>query len=319
MSRGCPLPEVTATGELPFVIASRHPKTGVYAVGTFARGIDPNPRFVALADVKLSVEGDGVTVGVFGFYASLTLVFSCAVPSGIRVLVQDFLMEEYEDMTSMVIVSENKIRISGTDLRVWGRKSQVLYNEWVPACLLRILFKRTDFVFSSAPTFDENTIRKGNIMKNRHFFKRIIAGVLSMILVAACLPLGLLSFATETPSAPEEFASLEEYLGKSETVTDRYEKPVHLHYYYEEEMTYKPSAIGEGGSVIIQYVMNTNTERVRGTEGKDAEIVRSMLDRGFYVIVMDYIDNPVTSPDLDWSIQGIRDSVRKGTFVTPGT
>ena len=83
-------------------------------------------------------------------------------------------------------------------------------------------------------------------------------------------------------------------------------------------MTYTPSAIGEGGSVIIQYVMNTNTERVKGTEGKDAEIVQSMLDRGFYVIVMDYIDNPVVSPDLDWSIQGIRDSVRKGTLVTPG-
>lgn len=142
MSRGCPLPEVTATGESPFVIASRHPKTGVYAVGTFARGIDPNPHLLALVDVELSVEGDGVTVGVFGFYASLTLVFPRAIPSGIRVLVQDFLLEEYEDMTTKVIVSENKIRISGTDLRVYGRKSQVLYNERTPACLLRILFEK---------------------------------------------------------------------------------------------------------------------------------------------------------------------------------
>lgn len=68
-------------------------------------------------------------------------------------------------------------------------------------------------------------------MKNRHFFKRIIAGTLSVILAAACLPLGLLSFAAEAPSAPEELSSLEEFLGKSETTTDRYGEPVHLHYY----------------------------------------------------------------------------------------
>ena len=144
MSRGCPLPVVRAAGEPPFVIASRHPKTGVYAVGTFTRSVDPNPHFIALADVELpvEVEGDGVTVGVFGFYASLTLVFPSAISANVRVLIQDFLMDEYEDMTSKVSVSENKIRCSGTDLRIYGRRSQALYNEREPACLLRILFEK---------------------------------------------------------------------------------------------------------------------------------------------------------------------------------
>ena len=156
-------------------------------------------------------------------------------------------------------------------------------------------------------------------MKKRHLWKRIISGTLSVILAAACMPLGLLSFAAEKPEAPEELSALKDtYLGKSETATDRYGKPVHLHYYYKKEKTYTPASVGEGGSVVIMYVMHTNTERIAGTEGKDAEIVQSMLDRDFYVVVMDYKDNDVTSPDLDWSIQGIRYALQGGnTYITP--
>ena len=156
-------------------------------------------------------------------------------------------------------------------------------------------------------------------MKKKRIFKRILSGTLAVLLAATCMPLGLLSFAAGTPEAPEELASLKEtYLGKSETATDRYGKPVHLHYYYKKDKNYTPASIGEGGSVVIMYVMHTNTERVKGTEGTDAAIVQSMLERDFYVVVMDYKDNDVTSPDLDWSIQGIRYALQGGQkYITP--
>ena len=63
-------------------------------------------------------------------------------------------------------------------------------------------------------------------------------------------------------------------------------------------------------SPIILYVMHTNTERI-GLESDDA-ILNDLLNEGYIVVVLDYKDNPAAvTPDLDWSVQGIRTSIDK--------
>lgn len=142
MARGCPLPQVTARGELvPFVAASKNPKTGVYAVATFRRNADPNPRVIAPAAVTLRVEGDPVTVGVFGTFDSLTLAFPHELASGISVYAQDFLSETSVNLTSQVLRRGNCITLDGRMLRTAAKSSRPLYDTTEPALLLRISIK----------------------------------------------------------------------------------------------------------------------------------------------------------------------------------
>ena len=76
---------------------------------------------------------------------------------------------------------------------------------------------------------------------------------------------------------------------------------------------YKEGATTEWSPVML-YVMNTNTKRI-GTDS-DQTIVQSLLDRGFVVVALDYKGNEkAVSPDLDWSIQAIRDTIGKGTHL----
>ena len=155
--------------------------------------------------------------------------------------------------------------------------------------------------------------------KKRTVLSRLLAGALCALMMLGTLPLSLISFAAKSvtePTPPDALAALSDHRVSSEMVTDIYGNPVHLHCYARSDKTYTASAQGKSGSVVILYVMNTNTERI-GKSG-DADIVSSMLERGFYVIVADYAENPVISPDLDWSIQSIRTKILKGTIATPG-
>ena len=86
--------------------------------------------------------------------------------------------------------------------------------------------------------------------------------------------------------------------------------PVQLSVYYDSEV---PVTSGVGGTPIILYVINTNTERI-GTKS-DTEIIRSMLDRGYLVCVIDYLQNEkATTPALDWSLLGLRLELNTGTY-----
>ena len=64
---------------------------------------------------------------------------------------------------------------------------------------------------------------------------------------------------------------------------------------------------------IIIYVINTNTERI-GTES-DEKIISRMLDRGYVVTLLDYMNSPLAKvPRLDLSVQGIRRRLMDGEF-----
>ena len=121
-----------------------------------------------------------------------------------------------------------------------------------------------------------------------------------------------------TPSAPAELNALSSYLHASVSTEDNTSHlPVNVHTYYDANKEYTPATIGEAGSVSILYVMNTNTERL-GTKS-DAELVQSFLDRGYFVIVLDYMNNPAaTGTALDWSTQDIRCQVIGGAPFTGG-
>ena len=143
MARGCPLPEVSPCGEEPpFVLASRNPRTGVYAVATLARTVDPNLSRILPADVTLSVEGNTVTVGVFGFFHSLTLRFDRAI-GDVRVLGQCLLSEKSEDMTTFISINGNELRIDGREIRRFGKRACLVTDRTVPMLLLRIEPKET--------------------------------------------------------------------------------------------------------------------------------------------------------------------------------
>ena len=153
-------------------------------------------------------------------------------------------------------------------------------------------------------------------------FYRILSAVLCF---AILLPtLSVLAFAADLvgsraiPTAPTELDSLSSYLHASASTQDNTSHlPVNIHTYYDENKQYTPATIGEGGSVSILYVMNTNTERL-GTKS-DAELIQSFLDRGYFVLVLDYQNNPAAKGTaLDWSTQDIRCQVIGGSPFTGG-
>ena len=57
-----------------------------------------------------------------------------------------------------------------------------------------------------------------------------------------------------------------------------------------------------GATPVMMYVVNTNVARI-GTDS-DVSIISSMLDRGYAVVVVDYLNDPkAKSPALEWSTQ----------------
>lgn len=85
--------------------------------------------------------------------------------------------------------------------------------------------------------------------------------------------------------------------------------PVEISTFYD--ISKGASEPGYNGTPLIIYVVNSNVERI----GKktDVEIITSMLDRGYIVQVLDYLNSSkAATPDLDWSTQSLRQSFKSG-------
>ena len=148
----------------------------------------------------------------------------------------------------------------------------------------------------------------------KNLFPRILSVALALVMLTLCLPFSLLASAAGevTPGAPEELSDLEAYRHASvQTKDNTVGLTVNVHTYYDESKQYIVSKQGVEETPVIFYVMNTNTERV-GTKS-DKEIVASLLDRDFFVIVLDYQNSEdAVSPALDRSVQDIRSQVIGG-------
>ena len=153
-------------------------------------------------------------------------------------------------------------------------------------------------------------------------FYRIVSALLCLALFVPTLATTVFAAAPDVtraaPGALEELASLSSYLHASASTEDNTSHlPVNIYTYYDKNKEYTPSTIGEGGSVSILYVMNTNTERLG--QKSDTELIQSFLDRGFFVLVLDYQNNPeACGTALDWSVQDIRCQVIGGSPFTGG-
>ena len=137
-----------------------------------------------------------------------------------------------------------------------------------------------------------------------------IPRILSLVLCAAmlflALPTALFAAAEEPLAAPTGLEDLEAYRHASTSTKDNnVGLSLNVHTYYDSTKEYTVSKVGKPGSVTILYVMNTNTERIGKSD--DKTIVRSLLDRGYFVLVLDYLKaEEACGSALDWSVQDIR-------------
>jgi len=94
--------------------------------------------------------------------------------------------------------------------------------------------------------------------------------------------------------------------------------PVELSVFYDTKngtRTATPDFMVNGGTPVVMYVVNTKTERV-GTDS-DVDIIKSMLERDFIVVVLDYMNDQKTKPsDIDWSVQEIRRYIGVGNHIS---
>ena len=137
-ARGTRLPSVSADGVKPIVLASRHPKREAMAVSTLKRNVDPNSNFIALADVTVYPETLKTSVGVFGYYKSLTLEFSEKLPKNATVWTQCLVDGAAVNVTDLVTLGQNTVTIDGLLLRRLGHKAGEKLKEHEPALMIKI-------------------------------------------------------------------------------------------------------------------------------------------------------------------------------------
>ena len=153
-------------------------------------------------------------------------------------------------------------------------------------------------------------------MTKRRSLTLILVAAIVLIFAAAMI---VVSFAnnTETNDAMIEIESNLSLYKLENTVAiddDGYIGiPVELSVFFDKENHTVKS--GYGGTNIIIYVVNTMVERI-GTDS-DTTIIQSMLDRGYVVVVLDYLNNSkAVSPALDWSVQILRNRIKNKEYLT---
>ena len=148
--------------------------------------------------------------------------------------------------------------------------------------------------------------------------RRILSIALALVLLIACFTMVM----TFTSSAAEDIevvgamSTIKEnfdakYLAQATVrADDNYVGKIQYTVYYDTAR----GAIKTGyeGTPIILYSINHPAIERIGTDS-DVDIIQSMLDRGYVVIVLDYLNNPkATSPAIESSSQVLRQNLRSG-------
>jgi len=147
---GLPLPAVTLPDgkEPPYVLCSRH-ADGEIAIATIPRNLGANNRLALtfpLADVSLDIGELSRPIGIFGRYASLTLITPTNL-AGKRILAQDLAGKMPVDITADVKLGDGTLTIPGAVIHRVGLMAAkpgdvsdpglVLVVEGVTSCLFR--------------------------------------------------------------------------------------------------------------------------------------------------------------------------------------
>lgn len=114
IARGTVLPEVSAPlDEPPVTVCALHPVTGAFSIFTAPRTLGGSFTLSIRADVTAQAGSSSAPVGIFGRYASLTLVFRDPV-EGKRILAQDLCADAPVDITDAVRAEGNCLTIPGS-------------------------------------------------------------------------------------------------------------------------------------------------------------------------------------------------------------
>ena len=160
--------------------------------------------------------------------------------------------------------------------------------------------------------------RRAIFMKKR---TRLLAFLLTLCMLASVIPFSALTaFAEGEGDQTDAMEAIESAfsaykIGDTQKITsDGYIGiPVELSIYFDKANNTVKS--GYNGTPVIIYVVNTKLDRI-GTDS-DTDIITSMLDRGYVVVVLDYLNSAkAISPDLDWSVQGLRNKIKSKTYFT---
>ena len=161
-------------------------------------------------------------------------------------------------------------------------------------------------------------------MKTRH---RLLSAFLLLCMFVTMLPaVPFTVFAEEAASdvqidameAIKENPALTPFL-KGET--QRFTNDGYIGIPYEVTVYYDSATHGaaksgymtNGATPVMVYVVNTRAERI-GTDS-DTSIIQSMMDRGYIVVVVDYLNHEkAVSPALEWSSQLIRAKALAGDY-----
>ena len=121
IARNIALPQVTSSGEKPFVFASRFPN-GAVAIGMQERTQSSRAWYMPAANVELYIGDAPGPYGVFGSCAALSLVFDKPL-AGKRILAQDLASDETLDVTNRVHIEGQRLRLTDANLRSFGLRS----------------------------------------------------------------------------------------------------------------------------------------------------------------------------------------------------
>jgi hypothetical protein len=133
------MPEATAEGDLPYVVASKHP-SGIFTVATLMRHDSLKGFFFPLADVTLETGTGLPMVGVFGRYKSL-IINTSGSPRNIRIIAQDLAGDTAYDITAYVKIVKNRIAVNGEILRTIGTSASSPGDVSEPGLVLRVIRK----------------------------------------------------------------------------------------------------------------------------------------------------------------------------------
>ena len=136
ISRGLKPAEIVPDSEglVPFVVSALHP-CGVASIATLAR-TQGRRYFTPMCDVTQDVKSAD-TVGIFGYYGSLTLK-SGAIKESSRVLMQDLLSDKAYDVSDYCKLSDGNMYIPGELINKLGTSCNHEGDTSEPGVILKI-------------------------------------------------------------------------------------------------------------------------------------------------------------------------------------
>jgi hypothetical protein len=138
-ARGLALPVVTKNttnqDSLPFVRAGRFPN-GAVAVATFGRTKPNNNWYFPVAKVSLNVPDTTKQFGIFGYYDSLSFVFTSAIAANVQVMAQDLAGDSAVNITARVRKVTNTLTIPGAVIAEIGLSAKTTGDVSDPGMLM---------------------------------------------------------------------------------------------------------------------------------------------------------------------------------------